>query len=139
MFHFQFLSSLFFRSMIDRATCADPFCFRNVNENNHFNCARASNGCVCVCRPGIKPYKCSVCDKAFAQQANMVKHQMLHSGNTHSLSLSRSLFVLFSSISNNYYFPSLIPLIFVILSYVLCITLNAPPPSTFCVPRCAPP
>lgn len=29
---------------------------------------------------GLKPYKCPVCDKAFTQQANMVKHQMLHTG-----------------------------------------------------------
>lgn len=29
---------------------------------------------------GLKPFKCPVCEKAFTQQANMVKHQMLHTG-----------------------------------------------------------
>ena len=29
---------------------------------------------------GLKPYKCPTCQKAFSQHANMVKHQMLHTG-----------------------------------------------------------
>lgn len=29
---------------------------------------------------GLKPYKCPSCQKAFSQHANMVKHQMLHTG-----------------------------------------------------------
>jgi hypothetical protein len=38
---------------------------------------------------GLKPYKCPTCQKAFSQHANMVKHQMLHTGEKVSRTLTK--------------------------------------------------
>lgn len=31
---------------------------------------------------GIKPYKCMQCDKAFTENFSLLRHQMIHTGNT---------------------------------------------------------
>ena len=59
--------------------------------------------------PGLKPYKCGTCDKAFAQQANMVKHQMLHTGN--DLDINWNVIVIklnhiHSSVPSNRFLPT---------------------------------
>lgn len=37
--------------------------------------------CFCFSSPGIKPYKCQFCQKAFSRRAHMLEHQRSHTDN----------------------------------------------------------